>query len=311
MAQAEISKIMWTAIAIALAASIFTIAKPEISTLSNDTFTTIETVVGSIGKKPPRADVPNETDSKWIVKENYGSNGRFVMDADGNAVVYAIDDSKPIKVSQYVSGLTSSNSKLVTLKYVDAVEITYSLKSFFSSDSNLRSIEGLNKFNTSNVTSTSAMFYKTALSSIDMSSFDLSRVTSIDSMFASTPNLKTIDLSPLKSAKLTSMNATFYNSGISDIKGLNLLNTSNVTSSSALFAAASNLTSIDISNWDLSNDRDISSMFMNTINLTLGGVKADNVIPTVNNDSLKSNNFSDGVKADVSTYLRNAIFSKS
>ncbi len=50
MADYEVSKIMWVAIVVALAASIFIIAKPQINTLANSTFGQISSITEGIGK---------------------------------------------------------------------------------------------------------------------------------------------------------------------------------------------------------------------------------------------------------------------
>lgn len=306
MADHEVSKIMWIGIVVALSASIFVIAKPEVQSQAGEVFNKIENVVSSIHVLPEREGVPDENDEKWTVKANYGTNGRFVMDKDGNAVVYAIDASKPVTVDRMVSGLTGNNPNMITLKYVDNVVVTHSLQSFFSLDKKLKSIEGLNKFDTSSVTSMGAMFYDTALESIDISSFDMTNVQVVDSIFAATPNLKSIDVTPFKDSKLTSFNAVFYKSGVKEIKGLTLLDTSNIVSSSATFASTPNLTSLDISNWNMSNNKDISTMFMDARSLSRTTIKADNFIPTTGNN-VKTDSFNYGVDANLASYL-NSLF---
>ena len=45
MADAEVSKIMWIAIVVALAAAIFIIAKPQITSLATDVFAKVQEVV--------------------------------------------------------------------------------------------------------------------------------------------------------------------------------------------------------------------------------------------------------------------------
>ena len=45
MADAEVSKIMWIAIVVALAAAIFIIAKPQITTLATEVFAKVQEVV--------------------------------------------------------------------------------------------------------------------------------------------------------------------------------------------------------------------------------------------------------------------------
>lgn len=306
MADHEVSKIMWVAIVVALATSIFVIAKPGVQSQTGSVFDKIENVDYSILSNTEREGVPDESDAKWTVKANYGINGRFVMDKDGNAVVYAIDASKPITVDKMLSGLTGNNPNMTTLKYVDNVVATHSLQSFFSSDKKLKSIEGLNKFDTSKVTNMGAMFYDTALESIDISSFDMKNVQMVDSIFAVTPNLKSIDVIPFKDSKLTSFNAIFYKSGIKEIRGLTLLDTSNIVSSSATFASTPNLTSLDISNWNMSNNKDISTMFLYSRSLSRTTIKADNFTPTTGNN-VKTDRFNYGVDANLASYL-NSLF---
>ncbi|NCE77022.1 BspA family leucine-rich repeat surface protein [Anaerotruncus sp. X29] len=306
MADHEVSKIMWIGIVVALSTSIFVIAKPGVQSQTGSVFDKIENVVSSINVLPEREGVPDESDAKWTVKANYGINGRFVMDKDGNAVVYAIDASKPITVDKILSGLTGNNPNMTTLKYVDNVVATHSLQSFFSLDKKLKSIDGLNKFDTSRVTHMGAMFYDTALESIDISSFDMTNVKVVDSIFAVTPNLNSIDITPFKDSKLTSFNAVFYKSGIKEIKGLTLLNTSNIVSSSATFASTPNLTSLDISNWNMSNNKDISTMFMGARSLSRTTIKANNFTPTTGTN-VKTDSFDYGVDANLASYL-NALF---
>ena len=48
MADAEVSKIMWIAIVVALAAAIFIIAKPQITTLAGEVFAKVKEVVDGI-----------------------------------------------------------------------------------------------------------------------------------------------------------------------------------------------------------------------------------------------------------------------
>ena len=53
MADAEVSKIMWIAIVVALAAIIFVIAKPQITKLATDVFGKVQEVVTGINTDKP------------------------------------------------------------------------------------------------------------------------------------------------------------------------------------------------------------------------------------------------------------------
>ena len=55
MADAEVSKIMWIAIVVALAAIIFVIAKPQITQLATDVFAKVQEVVTGIKTDEPAA----------------------------------------------------------------------------------------------------------------------------------------------------------------------------------------------------------------------------------------------------------------
>ena len=52
MADAEVSKIMWIAIVVALAAAIFIIAKPQITSLATDVFAKVKEVVTGTNTTP-------------------------------------------------------------------------------------------------------------------------------------------------------------------------------------------------------------------------------------------------------------------
>jgi len=88
----------------------------------------------------------------------------------------------------------------------------------------------LSGFNTSSVTGTGfeAMFSFTYISSIDVTGFDTSGATSLFGMFFNNPFLETI-------------------SGVSDF------DTSNVTNMDDMFGSNSNLTGIEIDQWDVSS----------------------------------------------------------
>ena len=91
-------------------------------------------------------------------------------------------------------------------------------------------LKGLNKFNTSNVTSMSNMFIVSQLTTLDLSSFDTSNVTDMSRMFEECAKLTTIYVSDKfvtdnvtnssnmfkDSTKLVGENGTKYNSSYLD-----------------------------------------------------------------------------------------------
>ena len=66
------------------------------------------------------------------------------------------------------------------------------MSNMFYGCSSLKSLDLGDKFNTSNVTNMSMMFYSTKLTSLDVSSFDIAKVTNMRSMFNNCSNLETI-----------------------------------------------------------------------------------------------------------------------
>ncbi|NCE77389.1 BspA family leucine-rich repeat surface protein, partial [Anaerotruncus sp. X29] len=178
MADYEVSKIMWVAIVVALAASIFVVAKPQIKTLANSTFGQISSIAEGIS---PLNKI-NVNDAKWITKGNYGTNGKFVVDKDGNAVIYAIDASKPI----IFHNMQTENAKLptatlTTLTFQDKVQGDTNSSMSMAFDSalpNLKTIHNMDtNVDTSNVTDMSNMFGNTQLTSVgDLSQWNTSKV---------------------------------------------------------------------------------------------------------------------------------------
>ena len=304
MADYEVSKIMWIAIVVALAASIFVIARPQIKTLANSTFGQISSITEGIGKSDNTSPLNkiNPNDAKWVTKGNYGTNGKFVVDKDGNAVIYAIDASKPI----IFHNLSDENAKLpkatlTTLTFLDKVQgDTYSsmayafaqnytnLKtindldtnvdtsnvtdmSFMFKSSNLTSVGDLGKWNTSNVTNMRYMFYDSQLTSVgDLSQWNTSKVTDMSSMFNQSELTTVGDLSQWKTSNVTNMYGMFAISKLTTVGDLSQWNTSKVTNMGTMFYN-SKLTSVgDLSQWNTSNVYYMNSMFDSSKLTTVG-----------------------------------------
>ena len=82
----------------------------------------------------------------------------------------------------------------------------------FSYCSKLTTLD-LSNFNTSNVTSMSSMFqHCSSLKSLDLSGFETSRVTSMSYMFNSCTSLKSLDLSSFDTSNVTNFDVYTFNS---------------------------------------------------------------------------------------------------
>ena len=97
----------------------------------------------------------------------------------------------------------------------------------------------------------------TALTSLDLSSFDTSAVTSMSDMFNGCSSLTSLDVSNFDTSAVTNMGSMF--SGCSSLTSLDLssFDTSAITSISEMFRGCNSLTSLDVSNFDTSAITDI------------------------------------------------------
>lgn len=133
---------------------------------------------------------------------------------------------------------------------------------------NLTSID-LTGFNTSNVTNMMGMFQDCSkLTSLDLSEFNTSKVTDMSQLFDSCKKLTSLDVSNFNTSNVTDMSHMF--SGCSKLTSLDLSNfdTSDVTKMNNMFYNCSNLTSLDVSNFDTSKVTEMGHMFNGCSNLT-------------------------------------------
>ena len=123
---------------------------------------------------------------------------------------------------------------------------------------NIQKINGLENFNTSNITDMSSMFVGCeSLTNLDLSDFDTSNVTNMSSMFIGCESLTNLDLSDFDTSNVTNMSDMFV--GCESLTNLDLsdFDTSNVTNMSYMFSNCESLTNLDLSNFDTSNVTDM------------------------------------------------------
>ena len=99
------------------------------------------------------------------------------------------------------------------------------MSSMFTSCNSLTSLN-VSSFNTSSVTSMSSMFYHMFdLTSLDVSNFDTSSVTFMSSMFVSCRSLTSLDVSNFDTSSVTSMSSMFrFCFSLTDIVGVENFN---------------------------------------------------------------------------------------
>lgn len=216
-------------------------------------------------------DTINPYEDKWVEKGNWGTNGKFVADKDGNAVIYAIDASKPI----VFHNMQTENAKLpkatlTTLTFQDKVQgdTNSSMARAFTPGSwypNIKTINNLDtNVDTSKVTNMYWMFSSSKLTSVgDLGKWNTSNVTDMSWMFSGTQLTTVGDLSNWNTSNVIDMSGMFrYSSNLTSVGDLSEWNTSNVTNMSYMFDDDSKLTSVgDLSNWNTSNVTDMRWMF--------------------------------------------------
>ena len=171
--------------------------------------------------------------------------------------------------------------------------------SVFYSSSSLESIEGLSTVDISNVTSFGSDGYGLfeeckRLKFLDLSVWDVSKITQMYKMCYNCKSLESIDLSGWNTSKVTNMRSMFYGcnsltsldvshfdtsnvkymdnmfNGCSGLTSLDVshFNTNNVTHMNGMFKDCSGITSLDVSGFNASKIQNVSSMFENCASLT-------------------------------------------
>ena len=140
---------------------------------------------------------------------------------------------------------------------------------WFYGMSNLTSITGIGNLKTDNVKNMRDMFYNcSALTSLDVSSFNTANVTEMQYMFWGCSKLTSLDVSNFNTANVTVMSNMF--NGCSKLASLDLsnFNTAKVIDMSSMFYNCYALTSLDLSNFNTAKVNYMSSMFYNCSALT-------------------------------------------
>ena len=112
------------------------------------------------------------------------------------------------------------------------------------------------------------MFYGcSSLTSLDLSSFNTSKVKNMSSMFEGCSSLTSLDLSGFNTSKITTMSGMFE--GCSSLTSLDLsnFNTSSVTNMDYMFKNCSSLISLDLSGFNKILSNENSKTFLNCTSL--------------------------------------------
>ena len=218
----------------------------------------------------------NETTGDLVYSDQATYSG------DGYTSLGEQTNVSPASPSYWIFSSKSAYIKTVTKdpNISTQIDILNKMSYMFQSCIALTSLD-LSGFDTSNVTSMVSMFNNCeALTSLDLGSFDTSNVTSMSAMFRDCNVLASLDLGNFDTSNVTSMNNMF--NGCSALASLDLgsFDTSNVTSMTSMFQDCNVLTSLDLGSFDTSNVTSMGYMFYGCSALTsldLGNFDTSNV----------------------------------
>ena len=160
---------------------------------------------------------------------------------------------------------TQINFKQIDLTALDTTGVT-SMKGLFSWNANLASITFGDRFDTSQVTDMSEMFYRCQkLQTLDLSRFDTSRVEKMTSMF-DTATVQNLVLPTGFVGSATTNTATMFNSAKVSQIDASSWNMENVTKIGAMFSGC-RASRLNITGWNLNSVQNCFGLFREMINL--------------------------------------------
>ena len=131
------------------------------------------------------------------------------------------------------------------------------------------------------------MFYRCSnLTSLNVTGFDTSAVTSMESMFNGCSNLTSLNLTGFNTSAVTNMNNMFRQCSSLTSLDVTRFNTSAVTSMEGMFESCYGLTSLDITRFDTSAVTNMASMFRGCSKLTSLNVTGFDTSSVMNMDSM-------------------------
>ena len=209
----------------------------------------------------------------------YSSKYKDTINGDGTTTRTLLSDEP---ITQISFNNVTNNKYLLSFDECCSVKLA-TCAAMFSGCSGLTSLN-LSNFNTSGVTTMSSMFnYCKGLTSLNLSNFNTSGVTTMGAMFNNCSGLTSLNLSNFNTSEVTIMGSMFY--GCSGLTSLNLSNfdTSGVTNMNSMFGYCEGLTSLNLSNFDTSNVTGMSNMFRHCSGLTSLDIRSFSSIKLSNN----------------------------
>lgn len=204
---------------------------------------------------------------------------RSMFDNCMSEEILGLDNFNTSNVEDMAFMFNASKATELDLSNFDTSNVT--TMSHMFSDSSVEEIN-VSNFNTASVTDMSSMFENIA-AEISVDNFDTSAVTTMANMFKNTSGT-TLDLSGFDTSKVTNMEGMFYNAEFEEIN-TSSFDTSAVTNMKDMFRinrSIQGVSTLDISNFDMSNVTDMSYM--------LSGNNLDSLVFPTNFDASHATN---------------------
>ena len=186
-------------------------------------------------------------------------------------------------------------TQIKKITFSDDIDCGLTLTRLFYDLPNLITIEGLEKFDTSNTLKMDFMFFKNSklkdldlsdwitsslidvtsmfeecsvLQNLNISTWDTSSLLNTGGMFRNSPSLTYIDLSNWNVSKVVDMKFMFYNASSLQFLDVSKWDVQSVETFSNTFYGAKNLKNLDVTDWNTKSVTDLSSMFRGASSLT-------------------------------------------
>ena len=202
-----------------------------------------------------------------VIESETAPDDKYAIWKNGNEVKQVIGDewTHCADLSEYsdVDGMKYGASNIT--KFPDnwrfAPRTKNNCSSMFSNCSLLKSLD-LSFFDISKVTGIQGMLRDcSSLTSLNLSSFDTSNVTNMTSVFYSCDSLRSLDLSSFDTSKVIYMLGMFERCRLLTSLDLSSFDTGNVTNIANMFYYCDSLESLDFSNSDMSKVTDSYKIF--------------------------------------------------
>ena len=190
------------------------------------------------------------------------TNEKFFNDKN---IELFIDNVKVDFFYEYIR--KNTDQKLIRVKF-KFKKLMNNTSFMFSGCEDLISID-LSSFNSSKVTNMSYMFRDcNNLTTANFNSFNTSKVENMQGMFQSCKSLKSLDLSSFKTNKVTDMSEMFASCRALESINLSSFRVKNVIDMNYMFSFCSELTSLDLSTFNTCNVQNMNYMFSFCTKLT-------------------------------------------